>query len=154
MRAYPFILLIFVGIPLVEVYLFIEVGKEIGALATVLLCITTAVIGSAMVRAQGISTMARFQQEMAAGQMPATTMMEGFALMLGGILLITPGFFTDAIGFLCLIPLTRRAVISRFINKMVVTRSHFSSYHSHLQPKDPDVIEGEFRNHDDDSWKR
>ena len=154
MRAYPFILLIFVGFPLVEVYLFIEVGKEIGALATVLLCIATAVIGSAMVRAQGISTMARFQQEMAAGQMPATTMMEGFALMLGGILLITPGFFTDAIGFLCLIPLTRRAVISRFINKMVVTRGHFSSYHSHLKPKDPDVIEGEFRNHDDDSWKR
>ena len=154
MRVYPFILLIFIVIPLVEVYLFIEVGQEIGALPTVLLCITTAVIGSAMVRAQGISTMARFQQEMAAGQMPATTMMEGFALMLGGILLITPGFFTDAIGFLCLIPYTRRAVISRFINNMVVTRNDFSSYQAHIKPKDPDVIEGEFRKSDDDSWKR
>ena len=154
MRVYPFILLIFIGIPLVEVYLFIEVGQEIGALPTVLLCITTAVIGSAMVRAQGISTMARFQREMAAGQMPATTMMEGFALMLGGILLITPGFFTDAIGFLCLIPYTRRAVISRFINNMVVTRNDFSSYRTHIKPKDPDVIEGEFRKNEDDSWKR
>jgi UPF0716 protein FxsA len=153
MRAYPFILLIFIGIPLVEVYLFIEVGQEIGALPTVLLCITTAVIGSAMVRAQGISTMARFQQEMATGQMPATTMMEGFALMLGGILLITPGFFTDAVGFLCLIPYTRRAVISRIINNMVVTSGGFSSYPARPKPKDPDVIEGEFRKSDDETWK-
>ncbi|MEM7304473.1 MAG: FxsA family protein [Pseudomonadota bacterium] len=152
MRAYPFILLIFIGIPLIEVYLFIEVGEQIGALPTVLLCITTALIGSAMVRAQGISTMAKFQQEVATGQMPAATMMEGFALMLGGILLITPGFFTDAIGFLCLIPYTRRAVISRMINNMVVTGSGFSDYPERTKPKDPNVIEGEFRKNDDEPW--
>ena len=153
MRVFPIFLLLFIAIPLVEVYLFIEVGQEIGALPTVLLCITTAVIGSAMVRAQGLSTMARFQQEVAAGQVPATTMMEGFALMLGGILLITPGFFTDALGFLCLIPYTRRAIISRLINNMVVSTGEYPTRPGQTKPRDPNVIEGEFRKSDDDPWK-
>lgn len=153
MRGFPILLAIFIGIPLVEVYLFIEVGEKIGALPTVLLCITTAVIGSVMVRAQGLSTMAKFQQEVAAGQMPATTMMEGFALMLGGFLLITPGFFTDALGFLCLIPYTRRAIISRLINNMVISSSGFPTRPGNPKSQDPNVIEGEFRDSDDDTWK-
>ena len=142
MRGFPVVAALFIGIPLIEIYLFIQLGGLIGALPTVLLIIITALIGVSLLRAQGFNTMAKFQQEVATGQLPATTMLEGVALIFGGALLLTPGFLTDTIGFLCLIPFTRQTIIAWAIKNMKVTSSGFSGA-GPAQPRDPNVIEGE-----------
>ncbi|MGD8583702.1 MAG: FxsA family protein, partial [Gammaproteobacteria bacterium] len=104
LRIWP---ILFIVVPLVELYLIIKVGSMIGALWTVLLVLLTAVIGVSLLRIQGFSTLNRARQNMEMGVMPAMEMMEGLALAVGGALLITPGFITDTLGFLCLIPATR-----------------------------------------------
>ena len=81
MRAFPILLTLFIGVPLIEIYLFIQIGGLIGALPTVLLVIITALLGVTLLRAQGFSTMARFQQQVSTGQLPANTMLEGIALV-------------------------------------------------------------------------
>lgn len=103
--------LLFIIIPIIEIFLLIEVGSRIGALWTVILVIATAVIGVNLLRYQGVATLSRAQKSMSQGAMPAMEMMEGLCLAVGGALLITPGFMTDTIGFICLIPVTRRALI-------------------------------------------
>jgi UPF0716 protein FxsA len=108
LRNWP---VLFVVIPLVELYLIIKVGSLIGALWTVILVLLTAVIGVQLLRFQGFSTLNRARRSMEMGQLPAMEMMEGMALAVGGALLITPGFLTDTLGFLCLVPATRRAMI-------------------------------------------
>ena len=153
MRSLPVLLGLFIGVPLIEIYLFIQIGGIIGALPTVLLVIVTAIVGVSLLRAQGFQTMAKFQQEVSTGQLPATTMLEGVALIFGGALLLTPGFLTDAIGFLCLVPITRRTIITWLIKNMTVTSSGFYSQSYSSRPRDPDVIEGEYRKSDEDPWK-
>ena len=108
LRYWP---LLFIVLPLVELYLIIEIGSRIGALWTVLLVVTTAIIGIQLLRFQSFSTLRRAQLNMSRGSLPAMEMMEGMVLAVGGALLITPGFLTDTIGFFCLIPFTRRAMI-------------------------------------------
>ena len=102
---------LFLVIPIIEVYLLIEVGGVIGAGWTILLIVFTAIIGVNLLRQQGISTLMRANKAMSQGQIPAMEMMEGIFLAVGGALLITPGFFTDFIGFVCLLPFTRRGII-------------------------------------------
>jgi len=114
-RSWP---LLFIIIPLIELYVIIAVGEEIGAFWTVILVLLTAVIGVNLLRFQGMSTLKRAQLNMEQGQIPAMEMMEGIALAVAGVLLITPGFITDSIGFLCLIPFTRQAII-----KYIMTHS-------------------------------
>lgn len=150
MRPFPILVALFIGIPLIEIYLFIQVGGMIGALATVVLVIVTALLGISLLRSQGFHTMAKFQREVATGQLPTTTMLEGVALILGGALLLTPGFLTDAVGFLCLIPFTRKTIIAWVIKNMSVTSSGFYGATSFRRPADPNVIEGESRKSDDD----
>ena len=126
-RSWP---LLFIIIPLVELYFIIVVGDMIGALWTVLLVLMTAVIGVNLLRLQGMSTLGRAQRNMAQGQLPAMEMMEGVALAIAGILLITPGFITDSIGFLLLIPATRRAIIQYLMARATVyTNMHGGSMH-------------------------
>ncbi len=158
MRGFPIMVALFIGVPLIEIYLFIQVGGLIGALPTVLLVIATALLGVSLLRAQGFNTMAKFQQEVATGQLPANTMLEGVALIFGGALLLTPGFLTDAIGFLCLIPFTRQTLIAWAIKNMAVTSSFsagfrpgpgFNPQQRPPRPHDPNVIEGEFKKNDD-----
>jgi UPF0716 protein FxsA len=115
--------LLFIAIPLTEIYLFIKIGSQIGALTTVLIVLATAFIGVNLLRYQGFSTLQRAQRNMAQGQMPAMEMMEGLVLAVGGALLITPGFLTDALGFLCLIPASRRALI-RYIMARASVQMH------------------------------
>ncbi len=107
-RFWPWL---FIAIPLIELYLIIKVGGIIGAFWTVALVVLTAVIGVNLLRIQGFSTLQRAQLNMAQGQLPAMEMLEGVFLAIAGVLLLTPGFLTDAIGFLCLIPASRRAMI-------------------------------------------
>jgi UPF0716 protein FxsA len=155
--------LLFIAIPLVELYFIILVGGMIGALWTVVLVILTAVIGVNLLRIQGMSTLTRAQRNMAQGQIPAMEMMEGVALAVAGVLLITPGFITDTIGFLCLIPASRRAII-RYIMARASVHTNFSAsvggFQSHQsqshrpekpgarRPKVGRTIEGECKRED------
>jgi len=112
--------LLFIIIPLIELYFIIVVGEAIGAFWTVILVILTAFIGVSLLRIQGMKTLAKAQRSMAQGQVPAMEMMEGLALAVAGVLLITPGFITDAMGLLCLIPASRQAIIRYIMSKSTV----------------------------------
>ncbi|ABA59369.1 FxsA cytoplasmic membrane protein [Nitrosococcus oceani ATCC 19707] len=101
----------FLTFPLIEIYLLIRVGSAVGAGWTVFLCIVTAMVGALLLRQQGFSTVSRVQASMARGQVPALEMLEGALLLVCGIFLLTPGFFTDTLGFLGLIPPVRRAFL-------------------------------------------
>jgi UPF0716 protein FxsA len=127
--------LLFIIIPLIELYFIIVVGESIGALWTVVLVVLTAIIGVNLLRIQGMSTLTRAQRNMAQGQIPAMEMMEGVALAVAGVLLITPGFITDTLGFLCLIPASRQAII-RFIMRRASVQTNFSAggFQSYHQP--------------------
>jgi UPF0716 protein FxsA len=110
-------LLLFVGVPLTELYFLIEVGSRIGALPTILLSIFTALLGGVLVRLQGFATALRVRDAMERGEMPAIEMMEGVVLLCSGILLLLPGFFTDLFGFACLVPPLRRGMILLFLRR-------------------------------------
>ncbi|HHJ34955.1 MAG TPA: FxsA family protein [Gammaproteobacteria bacterium] len=155
--------LLFIIIPLVELYFIIVVGEAIGAFWTVILVILTAVIGVNLLRVQGMSTLAKAQRNMAQGQIPAMEMMEGIALAVAGVLLITPGFITDTLGFLCLIPASRQAIIRYLMTKGRVrtgfsagpggfqqgqNRSSESEPHDTARPKVGRTIEGEYHRED------
>jgi UPF0716 protein FxsA len=130
--------LLFVGVPLLELYLLIQVGSEIGALPTIGLSILTAVIGTFLVRVQGFSVLLRVREMVNRGEVPAIEVLDGALLLIAGVLLLLPGFLTDALGFLLLVPPLRRLLILRFVRVMPVPH--------HPQPGDgPRVIEGEFR---------
>lgn len=110
MRIFPIGLALFILIPLIEIYLFIKVGASIGAFNTILLILVTAIVGVALLRWQGLSTINKVQSQMQHGELPALGMIEGMMLFFAGALLLTPGFFTDAVGFLILIPPLRKAL--------------------------------------------
>jgi len=144
LRLWPMFFLI---IPIIEVYLLIQVGSVIGAGWTILLVILTAVVGVNLLRQQGISTLMRANQVMSQGQIPAMEMMEGLVLAVGGALLITPGFFTDTIGFLCLLPVSRQIIIKTIL----LNSSIQTTYKAHTNAEssvDKHTIEGECRRED------
>ena len=146
MRTFPIFAFLFLVVPIVEIYLLIQVGSVIGALPTILLVVATAVIGAYLLRQQGMSTLARFQKNMATGVMPAREMLEGVLLLIGGALLMTPGFFTDVMGFMCLIPFTRRFLVDQLISRSVIKANGMggaSGFHSSVVVEE-DIIEGEF----------
>ena len=97
--------------------LLIEIGSWLGAGTTIFLVVFTAVLGAALVRAQGFSTLRRVQEQLAQEQIPALEIMEGMALFAAGALLLTPGFFTDAAGFILLTPPLRRFFIRKLIER-------------------------------------
>ena len=138
MNILHLLILLFVAVPIAEIYLLLEVGGVIGALPTIGLVVLTAVVGAALVRAQGFSTIQQVRRTMDAGEVPAVAILEGIFLLVAGALLLTPGFLTDSIGFCCLVPPLRRSIIVRFIESRVV-RTH------HAAPPRGHVIEGEFK---------
>ena len=97
--------------PIAEIYLFIEVGSVIGAVPTIVLVVLTAVIGGTVIRTQGMTTYAKVQRAIGAGEIPAVPLLEGVCILVAGAFLLTPGFVTDTIGFLFLVPALRVAVI-------------------------------------------
>ena len=141
--------ILFLLVPLIEIYFLIQVGEEVGAGWTIFLVLATAFIGAGLLRMQGLSTMQRAQVSITQGQMPALAMLEGVALLISGGLLLTPGFFTDLAGFLLLIPLLRQALIKRLIEK-----AQFSGYSSPRHNEKPNIIEGEIVNEDDERHLR
>ncbi|TVP59290.1 MAG: FxsA family protein [Halomonadaceae bacterium] len=116
----PIFLIAFVIFPIVEMVVLIQVGGMIGALNTVGLVLLTAVIGAALLKHQGLATLTRANQRMASGEMPAREVAEGLLLAVGGALLLTPGFITDGVGFLCLLPGTRHWLAGKLMQRMVV----------------------------------
>ena len=150
----PFLLIfliIFVFIPLTELYVIIEVGDQIGAFATIWLVVLTAVIGGWLVRKQGMGILFRIRQQMEQGEAPAIEMLEGALLALMGILLLLPGFITDALGFLLLIPPLRRFLVLEFL-KRSGTMTHVDVTivrEDARSQKRIDVIEGEFQREDE-----
>lgn len=125
--------IIFLLIPLIEVGLFIVVGQHIGVLDTLLLCVLSAVVGSFLLRQQGMQTLLSVTKSLDRGQLPMNELFDGVCLAVAGALMITPGFFTDAIGFALLIPPVRHA-----LRKFLVRRYGFAD----MPP--PDVVEAEF----------
>ena len=108
---------LFIAIPILEMVVLIQVGHQIGALWTVVLVLLTAFIGINLLRYQGLSTLSRATWRMQSGQIPAQEMLEGILLAVGGALLLTPGFVTDTIGFLLLVPFTRQFFASRLMGR-------------------------------------
>ena len=142
---------IFVVVTLAEIYVLVSVGQAIGGLSTVLLVIITAFIGSSLLRQQGWSTMAKAQQSMAEGRTPAMEMLEGVVILVSGILLLTPGFLTDGLGLLGLMPWSRHYFINHFFEKNAerVFRSRNSVFihrsdSAETKNKKDETIEGEF----------
>ena len=104
MKGFPLLVLLFISAPLIEIWLMINIGSVIGAGWTILAIIATAMIGASLVRLQGLGVYARMHQSTQRGEIPAMEMIEGLTLFISGVLLLTPGFITDALGFLLLIP--------------------------------------------------
>ncbi len=102
--------LIFVLIPVIELSLLIKVGSIIGTMNTIVIIILTAVIGAYMVRLEGLGVMYRIQKNMLEGVFPAEELINGMMILIAGALLLTPGFFTDAIGFLMVFPASRNVI--------------------------------------------
>ena len=115
MSPFAFILFALIAVPLVEIYLLISVGRVIGAGTTIAVVILTAVVGAWLLRIQGLSTLMRIQQSTAAGKLPAQELIEGLILLITGALLLTPGFFTDGIGFALLVPPIRAWCAQRLL---------------------------------------
>ena len=109
--------LLFLIVPLIEIYFLIQVGREIGAFSTVLLCILTAALGAILLRIQGILTLMSAQEKLRQGEIPADNLLEGLILLIAGVLLLTPGFVTDVIGFLCLVPSLRSMLALRMLHR-------------------------------------
>ena len=121
----PLLFLLFIGLPIAELYVIIEVGQAIGLLPTLALLIADSLVGVMLVRAQGRSAWQRFNAAMAEGRVPGNEVFEGAMVLLGGALLLTPGFITDAFGILLLLPPTR-AIVRRLTGRMAKRRFAFT----------------------------
>jgi len=109
------LLLLFITVPLLELWVLIEVGNGIGGFSTVALCLLTAALGGLLIRRQGISTLIDAQKRMAHGEVPVDHGFHGLMIAFSGILLFVPGFITDVLGFLLLVPPVRQLLINKFI---------------------------------------
>ena len=148
---FPVITIIFLIVPVLEIYLLIEVGQVIGALWTAFLVVLTAVIGVRLLKIQGISTLTRAQEKMQTGQAPAQEMLEGIGLVVAGAFLLTPGFFTDTVGFILLFPPARVWLVRKVVTNLMSSARfsqhgghygfHYESSHQTRKAK-TDVIEG------------
>ena len=137
------IFLIIILIPVVEIYLFIKIGSEIGAITTILLVFTTAIIGVYYAKYEGLNTLRSGFIQLSKNQTPAYEVVSGAAIAIAAVLLIIPGFATDIFGFLLIFPLSRKFVFSKFKNK--INKNDNSK---------KDFIEGDFEDIEDDNDKK
>jgi UPF0716 protein FxsA len=141
MKIFQIIFLFVLIIPFAEIYLLLKVGGIIGALPTVFLVVFTAVLGAWLLKQQGFATLQRFQESLAQGIVPAYEIIEGPIILVGGALLLTPGFITDILGFACLIPQVRRKIAHYVIENHLIQAGGY--FHQAKAPE-KDVLEGEF----------
>ena len=136
-------LVLIIGIPLIEIYLFIKIGSQIGAFNTVLLILTTAVVGVAYVRYEGFNTLKSGIGQLVKNEMPVYEIVSGATLAFAAFLLILPGFATDLVGILLVIPFTRKILLSRFIKTNINKNKKKNNY-----------IEGDYEDISDDNDKK
>ena len=148
MKAIQILFAFFLIVPFIEIYVLLQVGSIIGALPTILMVVFTAVLGAWLLKKQGFETWRRLQNNLQQGQIPAYEMIEGPILLIGGALLLTPGFFTDFLGFACLIPSLRRRIARYLIEHHLLVVQGASSFRPTSNYQD-NVIEAEFEKKDD-----
>jgi UPF0716 protein FxsA len=119
------LVLLFIAVPIVEIYVIIQVGQAIGALWTIALLVADSILGSMLMRAQGRAAWRRFNAAIAEGRVPAREVLDGVLVVFGGALLLTPGFVTDVFGLIFLLPPTRaivrRLLVRRFAGRFRVS---------------------------------
>ena len=138
------VLILIIGIPLLEIYLFIKIGSQIGAFNTVLLILTTAIAGVAYARYEGFNTLKSGMSQLIKNEIPIYEIISGATLAFAAFLLIFPGFATDMLGILLVIPITRRLILGIFINK--------KKYEKKSEKKN--YIDGEFEELGNDDDKK
>ena len=137
------LLILIIGIPLIEIYLFIKIGSQIGAFNTVLLILTTAIIGVTYARYEGFNTLRSGINQLVKNEVPMYEIISGATLAFAALLLILPGFATDFIGILLIVPFTRKVILSRFIKKQDFKRKQKKDY-----------IEGDYEDIGEDNDKK
>lgn len=155
----------FVLIPLIDLYILVQIGSKIGTLNAIALCLLTAFVGAALAKSQGVATMQKVQENLNRGLMPAEDILDAVLIFLAGLVLLTPGFMTDIFGLLILFPVTRgyfkRMLRAQFENMknnpnihVVHHNSEFTAWTNQEQPKrridDHDVIDVEVEDKKDD----
>ncbi|WP_024697727.1 FxsA family protein [Pseudomonas avellanae] len=159
-------LLLFLLFPVLELFLLVRVGMSIGFLWTFLLVVATSMLGLFVMRVAGFATALRARESLARGELPAQEMLEGLMVAVGGGLLLLPGFISDILGVICLLPITRRLLINKvrrraenqamrqraFADDLQTQANHGPASHRpsaiHQPTREPDVIEGEFEHRD------
>ena len=142
MPVFLILLILIIGVPLAEIYVLIEVGRSIGALPTIALLIALALLGSWVLRQQGLHTLATVQAALARAELPAAALLDGLVLLLAGALLLAPGFITDAVGLCFLLPPVRRWLAATF-GRSLLTRT--SRRNRHASRAAPHTLEGDFQ---------
>ena len=138
------VLILIIGIPLIEIYLFIKIGSQIGAFNTVLLILTTAIAGVAYARYEGFNTLKSGMSQLIKNEVPIYEIISGATLAFAAFLLIFPGFATDILGILLVIPITRKLILGIFINKKKYEK----------KSKKRNYIDGEFEELGNDDDKK
>ncbi|KIQ34110.1 MULTISPECIES: FxsA family protein [Pseudomonas syringae group] len=159
-------LLMFLLFPVLELFILVRVGMSIGFLWTFLLVLATSMLGLFVMRVAGFATALRARESLSRGELPAQQMLEGLMVAVGGGLLLLPGFISDILGVICLLPVTRRLLISKVrqraeaqamrqrafaddLQSRADEQAANSRTHAIHQPtREPDVIEGEFEHRD------
>ena len=137
------IFLLIILIPIIEIYLLIKIGAQIGALTTIILIFTTAVIGVYYAKYEGLNTLKSGFIQISKNQTPAYEMISGAAIALAALLLIVPGFITDVLGFLLIFPLSRKFIFNRIVKKFTKVKKEKNNF-----------IDGEFEDIEDDNDRK
>lgn len=146
--------LIFVAIPIIEIALFIQIGGLIGFWPTIATVILTAFFGTMLLRSQGLSTLMNLQASVGQGQNPMDHIAHGALILIAGVVLLTPGFFTDAVGFCLLIPPIRAALIKAGAAKMAGNANiHVFQQGNPAQQQKDDFVDADFTVVDDENTK-
>lgn len=152
------LLILFIALPILELWLLIKIGGAIGVLPTIALVVLTALVGSQLVRRQGLAALERVRASQARGEAPALPLLEGAALLLAGFMLLTPGFVSDIFGFLLLVPGLRERIARRLLARVVIvqpgagtaTNERYAG-HGEARRDQPSVLEGDYRRGGDDT---
>jgi len=137
------VLLLIILIPVVEIFLFIKVGSQIGAITTILLIFVTAIVGIYYAKYEGLNTLKAGFAQLSRNEAPTYEMLSGAAIAFAALLLIIPGFATDILGFLLIFPITRKFIFGKFTKKFKSTKTKKNNF-----------IEGEFEDIEDDNDKK
>jgi len=136
-------ILLFILIPAIEIYLLIKIGSQIGAFTTILLIFTTAIVGIYYAKYEGLNTLRSGFTQLSKNETPAYEVISGAAIAFAALLLITPGFLTDVMGFLLIFPLSRKFIFNIFGEKL-----------RKKKPKKNNFIEGDFEDIEDDNDRK